>query len=62
MFGLYLVDRFGNKELLYRDLNVSTIWAMPLTARPKPDALPSLVDDGPKPNAEGTFFLQNVLR
>ncbi len=25
MFGLYLVDRFGNKELIYRDLNVSSL-------------------------------------
>lgn len=59
MFGLYLVDRFGNKELLYRDLNISTIWAMPLAARPKPAALPSLVQSSPK-KAEGAFFLHNV--
>jgi cytochrome c553 len=57
MFGLYLVDRFGNKELLYRDLNISTIWAMPLVARPKPVELPSLVQSE---KSEGTFFLQNV--
>ncbi len=26
MFGLYLVDRFGNRELVYRDLNISSLW------------------------------------
>ena len=31
MFGLYLVDAFGNKELLYRDLNIASLW--PLLAR-----------------------------
>ena len=60
MFGLYLVDRFGNKELLYRDLNISTIWAMPLASRPRPPALPSLVEAAESQKAEGTFFLQNV--
>jgi len=26
LFGLYLVDAFGNKELLYRDLNIASLW------------------------------------
>ena len=34
MFGLYLVDAFGNKELLYRDLNVASQWPMLLRRRP----------------------------
>jgi hypothetical protein len=58
MFGLYLVDRFGNKELLYRDPSVCSLWAMPLRPRRRPPALPSmLAADQP---GEGTFFLQNV--
>jgi hypothetical protein len=58
LFGLYLVDCFGNKELLYRDLNISSCWPIPLRRREKPPALPStLADEG---KAEGTFFLQNV--
>jgi len=58
MFGLYLVDRFGNKELLYRDLNVSSLWPMPLRARPGQVPLPKQSD--PTVLAEGTFYVQNV--
>ncbi|MGB9689788.1 TolB family protein, partial [Thermogutta sp.] len=31
MFGLYWMDIFGNKELLYRDLNVSSLWPVAFT-------------------------------
>ncbi len=58
MFGLYLVDAFGNKELLYRDLNFCSLWPMPVRPRPLPDAVPSLVEPSDKP--EGTFLLQDV--
>jgi cytochrome c553 len=51
MFGLYLVDAFGNKELLYRDLNHCSLWAMPLAARPTPPQVPSLAGD--RPNFRG---------
>lgn len=60
MFGLYLVDRFGNKELLYRDLNISSVWPVPLAPRPKPPVLPPAAQAaGPR---EGMFFLHNVYR
>ena len=55
-FGLYLVDRFGNKELLYRDPAISSLWAMPLRPRPAPPGLPM---EGAA-EASGTFFLQDV--
>jgi hypothetical protein len=58
MFGLYLVDRFGNKELLHRDLNVSSLWAMPLRARRTQSDLPK--DSDPSAPTEGTFYVQNV--
>ncbi len=58
MFGLYLVDAFGNKELLYRDLNFCTLWAMPVRPRALPPALPSLAEASDKP--EGIFLLQDV--
>jgi hypothetical protein len=58
MFGIYLVDRFGNKELIYRDVSIGSLWPTPLRARPRPPAFPSmLAKDQP---GEGTFFLQNV--
>jgi len=47
MFGIYLVDAFGNKELLYRDLNICSLWPVPLRARPVPPQLPSLLGTVP---------------
>jgi hypothetical protein len=58
LFGIYLVDCFGNKELLYRDMNISSSWPIPLRPRAKPPNLPSVLEPNGQP--EGTFFLQNV--
>ncbi len=60
MFGLYLADRFGNKELLYRDLNISSVWPVPLAPRPKPPVLPPAAQAAG--SREGMFFLHNVYR
>ncbi len=43
-FGLYLVDVFGNKELVYRDPAISCFIPIPLRPRPKPTALPDATD------------------
>jgi hypothetical protein len=43
-FGLYLVDVFGNKELIYRDSAISCFMPMPLRARPRPPVFPEFVD------------------
>ncbi|MBN2475128.1 MAG: hypothetical protein JXB62_11005, partial [Pirellulales bacterium] len=58
MFGVYCVDRFGNKELLYRDLNVASLWPIPLRARQRPGRLPSVRE--PAAPKQGTYFVQNV--
>jgi len=64
MFGIYLVDRFGNKELLYRDPNISSLWPVPLRPRSQsplvtiPPRTPELCD--PDRVEQGTFFLQDV--
>lgn len=65
MFGLYLVDSFGNKELLYRDPDICSLWPIPLRPRSRPPVLPSLADQPGlratgRPVREGTFFLENV--
>ena len=60
MFGLYLLDVLGNKELLYRDLHIGSLWPAPLGPRSRPAALPSVVDA--ENRGEGTFFLQDVYR
>ena len=41
MFGIYFVDAFGNKELIYRDPNISSVWAKPLAPRTAPPILNS---------------------
>ena len=62
-FGLYWCDAFGTRELLYRDPNISSVWAMPLAAREAP---PAYVSTLPEPTNEdgslkpGRFFVQNV--
>ena len=61
-FGLYLVDAAGNKELLYRDLNLSSLWPMPLAPRAKAPVLPSTADTRLAAEGQGTFFLQDVRR
>jgi hypothetical protein len=58
MFGIYLVDRFGNKELLYRDANVGSLWPIPLRARPAPPALPTVSEQ--VRSDSGVFWLQDV--
>ncbi|HPD13805.1 MAG TPA: NPCBM/NEW2 domain-containing protein [Planctomycetota bacterium] len=35
-YGIYLVDSFGNKELLYRDPDIACLSPIPLVPRPKP--------------------------
>jgi len=39
-YGIYLVDAFGNKELLYRDPAISCLDPIPLRPRPVPPAIP----------------------
>jgi len=64
MFGIYLVDRFGNKELLYRDPKISSLWPIPLRLRSRSPVVatsprtPELSD--PVHDEQGTFFLQDV--
>ncbi|MFW6061477.1 MAG: hypothetical protein ACOC93_01590 [Planctomycetota bacterium] len=61
-FGLYLVDSFGNRLLLYRDEKLHCQSAMPLRPRPRPPVLPHLTatahpparksDGGPEQTSE----------
>jgi hypothetical protein len=39
-FGLYLVDKFGNKELIYRDPDIACVSPMPLRAEKRPPIIP----------------------
>lgn len=70
-YGIYLVDAFGNKELVYRDPEISCQSPIPVVPRPKPILAPELVRRGPdtdpasRPrlparNPEATVALINV--
>lgn len=64
MFGLYLCDALGNKELLYRDPNIASQWPVPLRARKKPPVLELASQWAQSTAAEpaGTCFLKNVYQ
>jgi hypothetical protein len=38
--GIYWIDRFGNRELIYRDATIGSVSPIPLRARPCPPILP----------------------
>ena len=61
MFGIYLCDAFGNKELLYRDPNISSLWARPLVRRAPPPEVASAIDGTWRTKNTGTYFLSNVM-
>jgi predicted CXXCH cytochrome family protein len=51
-YGIYLLDVFGNKELIYRDPRIACESPMPLRGRPMPPAPPALAM--PARHAPGT--------
>ena len=61
MFGIYLCDAHGNRELLYRDPNISSLWARPLARRAPPPEVSVAIDEKRREKGTGTFFLSNVM-
>ena len=72
-YGIYLVDSFGNKELIYRDPEIACLGPIPLRARPVPPVAPEVAkrrsdsDPAQRPAAsagakepEGTVAVINV--
>ena len=58
-YGIYLVDVFGTKELLYRDPAISCSIPAPLRPRPRPPILPDLTD---RSQSDAVCSLANVGR
>lgn len=65
-YGIYLLDSFGNRELLYRDPDIACLDPIPLKARRRPPALPVQTTQaqadrpaGANP-ATGTVLVMNV--
>ena len=44
-YGVYLVDSFGNRELIYRDSEIGSSTPIPLVARETPPVVPSLIPE-----------------
>ncbi|OHB73749.1 MAG: hypothetical protein A2V70_05390 [Planctomycetes bacterium RBG_13_63_9] len=44
-YGIYLVDAFGNKDLIYRDPAIACLSPIPVRPRPTPSVLPRAVQD-----------------
>jgi hypothetical protein len=58
--GIYLLDAFGNQELLYRDPEISSMYPLPVATRPKPPTQTMIADwTGAQ---EGRFLVQDVYR
>ncbi len=55
--GIYWIDRFGNRELIYRDAEISCLDPIPLRARPVPPVIPSPIR---AEEATGTVAVMNV--
>ncbi|WP_165226693.1 PD40 domain-containing protein [Aquisphaera insulae] len=58
--GLYLLDVFGNRELIYRDPQIGSTNPCPLVARPVPPVLPSLLPA--EATSTGEFILADVYQ
>jgi hypothetical protein len=49
-YGIYLIDSFGNRELVYRDPEISCLSPIPVKKRPVPPAAPDVARGGPETN------------
>ncbi len=61
-WGLYVIDRYGNRELLYVDPEISSKHPTPLRARPRPPVLPSELDAELAEQGLGQFTVQDVYQ
>ncbi|MCL4202491.1 MAG: hypothetical protein KJ000_08340 [Pirellulaceae bacterium] len=57
---LYVVDRYGNRELLYVDPEISSMHPSPLRARPRPPVQASSLDEHLAQQGLGEFAVQDV--
>jgi len=56
-FGIYMIDTFGNRELIYAEEGISCVSPMPLAPRGRPPVVPAKVRYG---QADATVALVNV--
>ncbi len=59
-YGLYLLDAFGNRELIYNDKEMSCFLPFPLKPRKKPGVIPSHVDPDGDRDDRATVVMTDV--
>lgn len=66
-YGIYLIDSFGNRELLYRDAKMSCLDPIPFKPRPRPPVIPLATTQAKAERADpaaelatGTVAVMNV--
>ena len=59
-WGLFVIDRFGNRELLYVDPEISSKRPTPLRPRPRPPIVASTFDAALAEAGLGQFIVQDV--
>ena len=64
-YGIYLIDAFGNKELIYRDPEIACLSPMPLRSRQMPPQVPErsqrLAADPPQEGSMAVIDVYNSL-
>jgi hypothetical protein len=61
VYGLYLVDSFGNRELIYRDPDIACHNPIPVRPRPRPPIVPEIAGrPAPDEPASATISIANV--
>jgi hypothetical protein len=61
-WGLYVIDRYGNREWLYTDPDISSKHPRPLGVRPRPPVLASELDADLAQQGLGQFTVQDVYQ
>ncbi len=59
-WALYVIDRFGNRDLLYLDPMISSMHASPLRQRPRPPVMSTTSDPTLAQQGLGQFMVQDV--
>ena len=59
-FGLYVIDRYGNREILYLDPAIGSMSPTPFRAAARPHALPSVNKGDSAPDGMGQFVVADV--
>ena len=60
-FGIYVIDRYGNREMLYLDPEISSMCPTPFRVQPRPPLLAAAANDPNLPET-GEFILQDVYQ